>query len=79
VSLTAEAFLTTDLKDISFNVPRLFAGYRGSTSAYAVMALFGTKDRLTLRDVRLNWEGGSALGAFSIDFADPRISRCPRR
>jgi hypothetical protein len=71
VSLTAEAFLTTDLKDISFNVPRLFAGYRGSTSAYAVMALFGTKDRLTLRDVRLNWEGGSALGAFSIDFADP--------
>jgi translocation and assembly module TamB len=71
LSLTAEVFLTTDLKDVSFNVPRLVASYRGSPETYAVMALSGTKDRLAFREITVHWPNGAAGGDFSVDFADP--------
>ena len=71
LTFTAEVFLTTDLKDVSFNVPRLVAFYRGRTEAFAVMALSGTKDRLAFRDINAHWPGGTAGGEFSVDFADP--------
>ncbi|MFA6508691.1 MAG: hypothetical protein WCT14_21510, partial [Treponemataceae bacterium] len=70
ISLTSEIFVTTNLKEFSFNVPRLVAAYRGNADAFSVMSLSGTKGRIAVRDASIFWKGGSASGSLSLDFAD---------
>lgn len=72
VTLTAELFLTTDLADFSFNVPRLVAAYRGPRDPYAVLSLAGTSERFDLKEIKLFWDGGTAAAEASADFSDPQ-------
>jgi len=69
--ITTEFFATSDLNELSYNLPHLVVAYQEKDPLYAIMSLSGTKERISIQDVTFFIKDETITGDISLDFSDP--------
>ena len=72
IRITTEFFATSDLKDLSFNLPHLVVAYQDKNPFYAIMSLSGTKERISIQEMTIFIKDEMITGDISIDFSDTK-------
>ncbi|MDR1256902.1 MAG: translocation/assembly module TamB, partial [Spirochaetaceae bacterium] len=67
ILITSEIFVSTDLKDLLYNVPHLIVAREGSENIWASLSLSGNKSSAELSEGRIVWnDSGFGLTAFAL-------------
>jgi hypothetical protein len=70
ILVTSEIFVSTDFKDLLYNVPHLIVAWRGDNDIWASLSLSGTEMSFELSESHIVWEGGGMDISARGDFAD---------
>ncbi|MDR2659157.1 MAG: translocation/assembly module TamB [Spirochaetaceae bacterium] len=70
ILITSEIFVSTDFKDMLYNVPHLIVVWQGNSNIWASLSISGTEGGFELSESHLVWNGGGVDISARGDFED---------